>query len=106
VEELAQRRQVKSALTRVLKERGLDDKDFQDPGVVLRAVLNLLAAGPAFAFLVNLEDLWMETEPQNIPGTNLSRNWTRKARCTFEEFINSAQIAAILREVDQYRKGE
>ena len=37
--------------------------------------------------LVNLEDLWLETQPQNIPGTSEEcPNWRNKARYSFEGF--------------------
>ena len=58
---------------------------------VLRRLLEILAASPARMVLVNLEDLWGETEPQNVPGTHTERpNWRRKARYTFEEFSTQA----------------
>jgi 4-alpha-glucanotransferase len=37
-----------------------------------------LARGPAAVVLVNLEDLWLESAPQNVPGTSDERpNWRR-----------------------------
>ncbi len=71
----------------------------------MKAILNLLAASPAYALLVNLEDLWLETHPQNIPGTQRSRNWSRKARYAFEEFSQLPQVIDVLREIDRARKG-
>ena len=54
-------------------------------GRVLKALLRFLARSPAAAVLVSLEDLWLETEPQDIPGTCGEHNWRRKARRTLEE---------------------
>ena len=35
--------------------------------------------------LINLEDLWLEPVPQNMPGTWQERpNWQRKARLSLE----------------------
>jgi 4-alpha-glucanotransferase len=46
---------------------------------VLRAWLASLASGPAELVLVTLEDLWLEPDPQNVPGTTdeQHRNWSR-----------------------------
>ena len=51
-------------------------------------MLTWLKASPAEITLVNLEDLWLETRPQNVPGTSTERpNWRRKSK------LNLAQIA-------------
>ena len=74
---------------------------------VLRRLLEGLAASPARMVLVNLEDLWGEIEPQNVPGTHMERpNWRRKARYTFEEFSQKPEVVDVLRRVDRIRKGE
>jgi 4-alpha-glucanotransferase len=73
--------------------------------VVLRRLLEILAASPARMVLVNLEDLWGEAEPQNVPGTHLERpNWRRKARYTFEEFSTRPEVVDALKRVDAVRK--
>ncbi|HEX7475813.1 MAG TPA: 4-alpha-glucanotransferase, partial [Dehalococcoidales bacterium] len=90
--EMEQRRQLKRALMSVLQYRGLDNEVSQDIHATLRAVLNLLAASPAYALLVNLEDLWLETIPQNIPGTLRKQNWSRKARYTLEKFSQMPSV--------------
>ena len=47
---------------------------------LLTRVLAYLAAGPAALVMVNLEDLLLETRPQNLPGTGAEwGNWRRKA---------------------------
>lgn len=72
---------------------------------VLRGLLERLASSPARMVLINLEDLWEETEPQNVPGTHTERsNWRRKARYTFEEFSANPEVADVLRRVDGIRK--
>jgi 4-alpha-glucanotransferase len=72
---------------------------------VLRRLLEILASSPARMVLVNLEDLWGETEPQNVPGTHTERpNWRRKARYTFEEFSTKPEVVDALRRVDAVRK--
>jgi 4-alpha-glucanotransferase len=72
---------------------------------LLRQRLDHLAASPARMVLVNLEDLWHETEPQNVPGTHDERpNWRRKARFSFEELSTRADVVEPLRQVDEIRK--
>src|SRR5262249_25764799 len=45
---------------------------------LLTDTLERLAEGPARLVLVSLEDLWLETEAQNRPGTPSVENWRRK----------------------------
>jgi 4-alpha-glucanotransferase len=74
---------------------------------VLRARLEHLARSPARMVLVNLEDLWGEEEPQNVPGTQDERpNWRRKARLTFEEFSRRPAVAGMLHRVEEARREE
>lgn len=72
---------------------------------LLRRRLDHLATSPARMVQVNLEDLWQETEPQNVPGTHDERpNWRRKARFSFEEFSTRADVVEPLKRVDELRK--
>ena len=78
------------------------------PGRALRALLLHLAAGPARLVLVDLEDLWLEREPQNRPGTgpaegNFRRRWTR--RWPEDLRARNRAPAAILRLVNGARQG-
>jgi 4-alpha-glucanotransferase len=102
--ELDERRNVKRSLISILQYRGLDNTISQSTAATLLTILKLLAASPAYAIIVNLEDLWLETHPQNIPGTRRSQNWTRKTHCTFEEFSRSTQVLEILHQIDGARK--
>jgi 4-alpha-glucanotransferase len=55
--------------------------------------------------LVNLEDLWLEREPQNVPGVP-ERSWMKKFRLTTEEMTKDPEIKRILEAVDiERRKG-
>lgn len=75
------------------------------PRSVFDAVLALLAASDAWLVLVNLEDLWGETEPQNLPGTGQERpNWRRRLRRSFAEIREDPGIARALRRIDRIRK--
>jgi 4-alpha-glucanotransferase len=72
----------------------------------LAAALGYLAASPARLVLVNLEDLWLEDDPQNVPGTSMEErpNWRRKARYALEMFSEFPEVIAILRDVDRLRR--
>jgi 4-alpha-glucanotransferase len=75
------------------------------PAEVYRAWLEQLAASPTEFLLVNLEDLWLETEPQNVPGTWQERpNWQRKARLSLEEIRTNPEFASLLRTVGDKRR--
>lgn len=77
-----------------------------DTESVLRACLAYLAAGRARIVLVNLEDLWLETAPQNVPGTgNAYPNWRRKACYPLETFRCKPDIVEILKTIDRLRRG-
>ena len=55
--------------------------------------------------IVNLEDLWGETEPQNWPGTYRERpNWRRRAARTFDAFRSDPAILGRLEEVNRLRE--
>jgi 4-alpha-glucanotransferase len=73
---------------------------------VLCRRLEHLAESPARMVLVNLEDLWYETEPQNVPGTHTERpNWQRKAKYSFEDFSKRRDVLDPLQRVDELRRG-
>lgn len=71
----------------------------------IRWALDGLARSPASLLMINLEDLWLEREPQNVPGTaDDVPNWRRKARYSVEEFTADADVASLLRETDALRR--
>ena len=71
---------------------------------VMQRCQEWLAGSRAQLLLVNLEDLWLETEPQNVPGTNLERpNWQRKARFPIEEFALQENLTEILKSIRMRR---
>ena len=75
------------------------------PAAVLEGWLVFLAAGAEEFLLVNLEDLWLETAPQNVPGTWQERpNWQRKARLSLEEIRAMPEILELLRTISDIRR--
>jgi len=91
------------ALIFSLKQKGLLNDSSME--AVLRACWSFLSTSPAQVVLVNLEDLWMEKEPQNIPATGKEYlNWQRKARYTLETFSNMHEVVSVLKEINQLRR--
>src|SRR5262249_15940760 len=71
-------------LVRFLREKGHLSHS-EDPQAVLQASLSYLASGPSLVTLANLEDCWLETKPQNVPGTwRELPNWRRRSRYSLE----------------------
>jgi 4-alpha-glucanotransferase len=102
--ELEQRREAKRAMLSVLEYKHLDNRFSQDTLATLKALLALLAESQAYALLINLEDLWLEIIPQNIPGLERRQNWSRPASYSFEEFTRLPQLVEILDFVARARR--
>jgi 4-alpha-glucanotransferase len=106
-EERKMRSRVKEALASFLDRKRWLRSSGMGAEEILAACLSYLAAGKAGVVIVNLEDLYLEMIPQNVPGTSKERpNWLRKARHGFEEIREMPRVIRILREVDRLRKGE
>ncbi len=100
----SERRKLNQALATFLRSKHLL-KGKADLENTLHAVLNWLAASPTEIVLVNLEDLLLEEQPQNMPGTYLERpNWRRKAAVPLEEIFGNRKIAALLKRITARRK--
>jgi 4-alpha-glucanotransferase len=100
----AARRKVLDALRRFLLAGAAQRGSAAPTAKVLEESLRWLARSEAKMVLVNLEDLWGETAPQNVPGTSLERpNWQRKARYSLEDFSKSSRIAALLGSIASLR---
>lgn len=105
--ELEGRARWRRAFRRVLEERGLlseEDTASSSADDVLIPALRLLGRTPARLVLVNLEDLWLEEEPQNEPGTSGSANWSRRARLTLEEMDEDPRVREALEALDHARR--
>lgn len=76
-----------------------------DETAVLLAILKFLSASDAGAVMVNLEDLWLENRPQNVPGTGPElNNWRRKAARTIDEITRSPAVLKMLKAVAHARQ--
>jgi len=100
------RQSVRESLSHYLALRGWLSNSSRSTDAIIQAFLKLLSASAAEVVLVNLEDLWLESEPQNVPGTTVQRpNWQRKARYSLETFCEMPQVLDTLREINRLRTG-
>jgi 4-alpha-glucanotransferase len=98
--ERASRAAMKQALVRAVVEGPADD-----PQKVLEGLLSFLASSDAEVVLLNVEDLWRELEPQNVPGVP-ERSWRHKFRMSLEEAQADGSMRRILTNVNEKRAHE
>jgi 4-alpha-glucanotransferase len=92
----------REALAAALARRG---HEVGDGPAALDACLLELARSDAEAVLVNLEDMWWEREPQNMPGTGAEQpNWRRLARHGVDALDEVPGLARRLRRVADARR--
>ena len=103
--ERAQRRKLTHALVAHLRKAGVTKDGTLDTGSALHALLEWLARSPADITLVNLEDLWLEEQPQNVPGTLHEKpNWRRRMRYTLGEIMDNQELAILLGRINAARQ--
>ena len=103
--EAASRAQIRRQAARELGfDAAADPAGTEDAGKAMRSWLERLAASDAALLLVNLEDLWGELEPQNVPGTTEMPNWRRRARLPLEELDAAPDVTDILDSIDRLRR--
>jgi 4-alpha-glucanotransferase len=66
------------------------------------SLLSFLAASDAEIVLVNLEDLWRELEPQNVPGVP-ERSWRHTFRMGLEDARGDGSIRRIFTNINALR---
>jgi len=71
---------------------------------VLESLLSYLASSNAEIVLLNLEDLWNELEPQNVPGLP-EKSWRHRFRMSLEEAQADGRIRKVLTNVNGRRGG-
>lgn len=71
----------------------------------LRKCLDRITRSRSPLLVVNLEDLWGETRPQNVPGSSGDENpnWRRKMAKTLEEIARDGAMTEALRHVGRSR---
>jgi 4-alpha-glucanotransferase len=96
---------MKKALVDFLQRKGWLQERWENIADVIKACLSFLAASQTQIVLVNLEDLWLETRPHNVPSTRAEYpNWQRKARYTLEEFAQMPQVVDTLQTINEIRR--
>ncbi len=96
----------RNALLVYLMKEGLLEEGAPDLEKIVSACHALLAADIAPAMMVTLEDLWLETRPQNVPGTTDEHpNWSRRSTLSLEEMMRSATVVDALKTIDRLRGG-
>ncbi|HNQ87545.1 MAG TPA: 4-alpha-glucanotransferase [Verrucomicrobiota bacterium] len=99
------RSRIRQSVLRFLRRRMRAGDSGMDSDAVFRRLVEHLAASRARWVLLNLEDLWGETMPQNTPGTSLERvNWRRKAQFSLEAFEQKARDGGILMALNRLRQ--
>ncbi len=102
--ERKKRQSMREAVSALLYRLGLVHELNLSAEDAFHACVTFLSASRACYSFINLEDLWGETEPQNIPSTDNYPNWRRKARYAFEEFVTMPGVTDMLRHVETMRK--
>ena len=88
-----------------LRDQGRLGPEADDGASVLKAAWDWLAASESGVLLLNIEDLWLETDPQNTPNTYDERpNWRRKLRLSLDQIRTNPDFSKALREISQLRK--
>jgi 4-alpha-glucanotransferase len=98
-----QRALLRRSLGRALRARGRAGRTLSQ---ALDGSLAELAASPGRLMVVNVEDLWAEREPQNVPGTSAEAgNWARRAAHRPSRFDRAPGVRARLAGVEAARSG-
>jgi 4-alpha-glucanotransferase len=111
-DERVRRRQQVDNLRGFLRARGYDPdppgrSPADDADHALRdAIVRYLADSEAPAVLLSLDDLWLEPNPQNIPGTPADRpNWVQRSPRTLDDLLADPAVDHLLRAVQDHRLG-
>jgi len=97
---------MKRSLVEFLHEAKLLPKDDQPtPRNIFKGTMGLLASSMAKIVLVNIEDLWGEILPQNVPATKAERpNWRRRNRLDLEHIQRSDGASETLQLIEKGRR--
>ena len=77
----------------------------EEPEALLSELLEWLGRSPSPLVIPWLEDLWLEPEQVNLPGTRSSErpNWQRPMSRTLDEVMADPEIGALVRRLDEAR---
>jgi 4-alpha-glucanotransferase len=95
----------RAALAEWLAEQG-ETAGQDEAAEVERALLAYLGTTEAEVVLATLEDLWLEVEAQNVPGTTTEHpNFRRRAAKALPEIASSPAVGAAFDALDRARTG-
>lgn len=103
-QERARRDRIRRAVARWLQRHGTAiDED--DAPAALRAIMFALARSDASVLMINLEDLWLEPDPQNVPGIpeDIYPSWRRKSARSLEDMCSDSALADLLDQICRAR---
>lgn len=102
--ERKQRSRQRLALEKFLRGKRLLSRRKTSVKELTKAALLYLAGSEAQTVLVSLEDTWLETKPQNVPGTSSERpNWQRKTRKSLEQIMQDKELFRLCSELTKKR---
>jgi 4-alpha-glucanotransferase len=80
----------------------------EDPRGFLIALLDWLGRSKSPLVVAWLEDLWLEEDAVNLPGTpsSVRPNWQRPMRRLLDEIFSDADVDQLLRRLDQARRSD
>jgi 4-alpha-glucanotransferase len=80
----------------------------EDPRAFLTVLLEWLGRSNSPLVVPWLEDLWLEEESVNLPGTpsSVRPNWQRPMRRLLDQIINDPDVDELLRRLDRARRSE
>jgi 4-alpha-glucanotransferase len=104
----------KSSVARVRKERALATGRLADrlgesvekPRALLTALLEWLGGSDSPLVVPWLEDLWLEEDGVNLPGTRSSErpNWQRPMSRLLDEVFTDPEVDALIRALERARR--
>jgi 4-alpha-glucanotransferase len=95
-----ERKRIRAAIVRGLRQRGLLGAAEPDPMELLEAALRFLGRSDAALAIVAVEDLWLEGRPQNVPGTGGERqNWRGRLRLSLDELAADRAVARLVEAI-------
>ncbi|MBN1856956.1 MAG: 4-alpha-glucanotransferase [Dehalococcoidia bacterium] len=94
------RAQARHMLTTMLGTLCQSGQSRMDTLQVLRCILGWMGDSRARYVMVNLEDLWLETEQPNVPGIGTRYpSWRQKAALSLEEIVSTPEVATALKDL-------
>jgi 4-alpha-glucanotransferase len=99
-----ERQQRDTARRRMTHELG---GEVDDPEHLLALLIEWLGGSDSPLVMIWLEDLWLEREPVNVPGSTSTQrpNWQRPMKRSLEQVMTDQSVAAHLTLLDTARRG-